>query len=427
MIRQHFKWENFCVTKDHLNVELSVAKGAIPPSLKGNYLKIGPAWRTPNEVQHILDGDGYLTHIRFGNGKAWLNGGYVTDTRLAKGPNAFGGPMLSMSPLRNKLNTNIAWWNEKVIAFYEGSVPREIGGGIFGDYKEGIPVKGLGGNSVNAHYKVDNEDRMHILDVKYAFGFGLGTWMKWRVYNKSSGNRHSHEVCAYIPHFVYVHDWCIVGDYYMFIRHPLSLNMKNWKNGIASNLKQKEDEPSMVYLICRHSGHVRKKWYVGGNSLFISHIIDCKENEYGLSCKAIGYPSYESIGAADGFQNKQVSLTMYWNSDNAIRLDKAYPNVMVEFPSVCGSFACFGTKRHPMEGIIRLKDDRVVVHDENKLFGEPIVLDDKYVAFMTMAHDTAPTNTSLWVCDANDLNVVCIIDMPDPYVPIGIHGIWVNT
>ena len=416
------KWENFTVSKEYLGVELKAIHGSIPQWLKGTYYKVGPAWRNPGEVKHILDGDGYMTKVNFASGKALFDGKYIADTRNTKGPNAFGGPMLSMVPLKNKMNTNLLSWNNELIAFYEGCPPMNISSGnVWGPYKHGLPMKGLGGNAVNAHFKLD-ANILHILDVQYGIGFGLGTWMKWRSYD---WKEQLGEVCLYIPHFVYLHDWGMTRDYYVFIYHPLSVSLKEYKKGIASNLKQnqKQHDKAIVYVISKKDGRIVKQAAMSDNDIFTTHFTECTQDDQGGICiKAIAYKSIKDVETGKSFQ---ISLDLHMESDKVIRMDKH--SYMLEFPSQ--HFATFGRINHPLEGIIRLRDDACLIYDRNAMFGEPIELyDGRYVMFFSVKHDEfqRPLSTTLWVCDAEDLNVVCILAMPDPYVSLGLHGIWIE-
>lgn len=418
----NLKWDNFSVWKEYINVELKPLTGSIPCSLRGVYSKIGPAWRHNGDVQHALDGDGYLTRIKFHDGKAYLDGRYVTDTRYCRGPDAFGGPMLSLTPLKNKLNTSILEWNNDLIAFYEGCVPYKLSSNmssvsIFGSYKKGLPMKGFGGVAVNAHYKKDDQGVLHILDIQYGFGFGIGTWMRWKRY-KDGSDQAFEETCTYVPHFVYIHDWTMTEQDYVFILHPMSISFEDIKKGIASSLKQKKGQ-SVIYTVDKTTGF-HHTWNVQGGDIFVTHYIQCNlDDNNGISFTAVAHSSYENIERRGSFQ---ISLSMHKGYRNAMRMDKHTYNI--EFPSPCGRFAGFGRVQHPLEGIIRLSDDKVVIYDHKQVFGEPLVIDDgKYVVFLSVQYEL-PIKTSLWICDALDLQVLCILAMPDPYVPLGLHGIW---
>jgi carotenoid cleavage dioxygenase-like enzyme len=410
---------NFSVSKEYSGVELKAIQGVIPTWLKGSYLKVGPAWRQPGEVKHILDGDGYLTHLQFNNGKACLSGRYLTDTRKSSGPDAFGGPMLSLVPLKNKMNTNILKWGNDLITFYEGCPPKNIfTDQVWGPYKHGIPMKGLGGNAVNAHYKRDG-DILHILDFKYSFGFGLGTWMRWKSFNQT---KEIGEVTTYIPHFVYLHDWGVTQDYFVFIYHPLSITLKDFRKGIASNLRQKYEEPAKVYVISRTDGSIVNCMELRDNNAFSTHIIDCKQNKEGIELTVIAYESVETISKGKSFQ-MLIDIHMKREKVNVMIKN----NYLYEFPSQ--HFATFGMVNHPMEGIIRLTDNAHVVYDEDAVFGEPIeICEGRYVMFLAVKHDAfeTPICTTVWVCDSTTFEVICILMMPDAYVPLGLHGIWIE-
>lgn len=422
--------KNYCVTKEYHNVELKVVEGKLPPSMSGTYYKNGPAWRAP--IKHMLDGDGYVTAVRFNNGKAYLSGKYISHTEANKGPNAFEGPMLTLKALNNKSNTNIIPWNDKLIAFYEGGVPVVVDPvtlqteGLFGDYKEGVPFRIFGGQAVNAHPK-EKDGRLIVLDLQYSLGFGkLGTWLRFREYdNANNANFVDLEHEVHIPSFLYLHDFAVTTHFYVFVKHPLSVSFKNMKKGVASSLVQDAKESSVVYAVNRITGKLHKQWEIH-EELFITHIISCSDDPWKVVLGAVSYKNYGSIEKfqrVDEMRNRRISISCYFADDRAL-VNGRSPEYLVEFPN--GKYGTFGKSLHPVEGIIRLVDSKVCFHgSEDMIVGEPVEVDGRYVVFFVHQHDgafSAPLAT--WVYIMHRDTIICKVEMPDTYVPFGLHGFF---
>lgn len=423
-------FEKYAVRREYRNLELKVVEGEIPKGIRGVYYKNGPAWRSP--IKHVLDGDGYLTAVRFNDGKAWLTSKYLVDTERKKGPNAFSGPMLSLEPLNNKSNTNVVWYDDKLLAFYEGGVPYVVDPvtlevqGIFGKYKPGVPFKTAlgflkGGDAVNAHPKLcDSNMSMTVLDVKYHIGFGkLGSWLRFKEFCKGCEVK---EVEVFVKDFVYLHDFAITPRYYVFIRHPLRISFEDMTKGIAVNLKQTSGACSTVFAADRATGDIIQTWQVPGD-MFVTHFVAAKECA-GLCLDIICYDGYDDVTKMKGNHREKLVC----NKDGSVnRVDVLETlGLYMEFPNK-GHATC-GMSHHPMEGIVRLVDGKIVFREPCTVVGEPIKTDDGYIMFFAHRHDENWQDPGgSWLYVMSNSEVVCKIELPGNYLPLGLHGCWHKT
>lgn len=421
--------QKFNVTKEYITpVPLKIVKGCIPFGMKGTYYKNGPAWRNSLKIKHAFDGDGYLTKIRFNDDVAHYQGRYISSEN-SRAPKAFGGPLFNGFFIQNKANTSVIKWGNDLVAFYEGGCPLVIDEetlrfkGVFPGYKSGWPFKisglnSLSGDVVNAHPKII-DDHMIALDLKFTI---LSTYITFREFDKNKSMVNSVEVK--VKGFLYIHDWEVTPSYYIFVKHPLKIEPGDWKKGIALCVKQDLIlSSSLIYVIDRKTGKARY-YDCGVHNFFISHYVSCVENDNYLELMVLCYDEYP-FGAELQPYGFFMKIQIDTQVNTQPRLQR-YMDHWWEFPS---SSYLVGGYSHPMEGLYKTIEGGGVFGEMIKniwrgdhILAEPAV--DKDGRVICFALDSKEVKTYLYIFEHDEL--VCQLEFPDPYVPIGLHGVYVN-
>ena len=389
----------------------------LPSDLKGAYYKVGPAWRTERCVSHVLDGDGFITKIRFdGQGGAKFTGKYVANTNTRPfwrcgGFDAFSG--FPGIPIKNKMNTNVIVLGGDLVVFYEGGRPVRVNSetldviGWFWDYQPW--------HFVNAHPKVHATNATYVvLDVMYKPTWRselIGSIMRFREFDMVSG-RFQRECITEIPGLVYIHDFVLQDDdTYTFVHHPLSINAFQMR-GIAGGVFQRKGEPSRSYKVCALSGKVLSRYEIHHN-MFITHWMDIKSGRFGIC-----YP-----GGVQDIHRTKNGNAVYDRERDVITKRSPW----VEFPR--DGYATYGQTAHPMEGLLSTTDGSILLPARpNQLVGEPCICGNYVLAFVHRHYCyKVPKETVLAVMCRETHTLVEELIFNDPYVPIGLHGCLTPT
>jgi all-trans-8'-apo-beta-carotenal 15,15'-oxygenase len=385
---------------------------------EGIYIKNGPAWKQLHDKKdHPFDCNGFITKITLQNGEAYYQGRYIKSISNNKSK-AFKGP-LGLYPIANVSNTNIIYWGGKLVSFFEGGSPYLIDFntldtlGTLHGYKDGFPIYGLNcGNCVNAHpFKDLINNRLILMELSFLPG-------KTIIIFKEYDNMWNivHETKVFIDAFFYTHDFVVTNEYYIFCHHPLHINLNKIikGSGIAMCLEQDNIMQNYIYYVHRTTGKITK--IVLQEKGFISHLCMSYNNKY---IYGILYPKYmefrkgKLIKVSNGTGNLQC-VSNYW----------------CEFPNLIGK-NIFLTKslanNHPMQCISKIHNDDSVediyIGSDNEFVGEPIGDIKGNVYFQK--YDTLKKESCLCVY-SNDGKLISNLHISDEYVPLGLHGSFID-
>lgn len=415
-------YNTFSVKKEWLFPKKLSFTGRLENIKGGVYIKNGPAWGRIkyNEIVHPFDCTGFITKITFQNGEAWYQGRYVKPIGNIQGKSkAFKGP-LNLLPIANVSNTNVVYWGGKLVSFFEGGAPYLIDFdtletiGFLDGYKDGYPLYGMKqGNCVNAHPFKDITNHRLIL-MEMCFGINGETIIIFKEYDDFWNILHEQHV--FIGSFLYTHDFVATDEYYIFCHHPLHIDYKQvFKGlGIAMCLDQNEKTDSYIYYVHRKTGKINK--FVLKMKGFITHLCESHDHKY---IYGICYHKYMK------FQNGQLIKITIGTGDveNVSNIWCEFPTLIRDNIFVTGA----ANNKHPMQCIFKIGNNDVLENiyngKENEIVGEPI--GDMKGNIYFQKYDTLKNESALCIHD-NDGKQISEIHIANEYVPLGLHGSFVD-
>lgn len=433
-------------------VKMIVTRGSIPKQLKGTYYKVGPAF-DPSVISsahhHPFDADGYITKVTFpGEGaNAWYQSRFIgTDAKRGKGSTAtaFGGPLLSLSGLRNPSNTNVMHWSNKLLTWYDAGAPYVLNPdtleteGRLPYFQDGLPIQtGVSmldrylrrmqytGDCINAHPKIDASGRLIAMGLAYCIVPSLHTQVAFHQISVDGGTDIK---SVTVPGLAYMHDFLITDEYYIFIHHPMRLRMNQKNTGIAGALTQDSRLPSMLYMVPRNvnaSQPVRIVSLASLGTFFSSHHIkaDFDGATGELTIETISYPGYMKTPG----KVMRISISNKGNVTHQL-LPTSWQEFPIQSSDGVGWYATCQVAGHPMESICRYDPDTNVqsaieTPKRGMYWGEPALGNDGTV--MAICHDSIKNTTRLTLFDGALKHELCEMAFPYETVPLGLHGTFV--
>lgn len=436
-----------CENEHAKPTRMRVVKGHVPRDLCGTYFKVGPALDRP--LQHPLDGDGYITKITFhGNGIAPLYQGKYVNTpcrRMSRPANAFGGPMLTSTGINNPSNTNVTWWNNKLITLYDGGAPYtldptslEVNGQLL-HFQDGVPLTtgsttlddplrkyGLVGDCVNAHPKTDAQNNLVCMELKFCAFPSFHTRVCFHTLAPNQLTASAKMNMVWINGVAYMHDFILTDEHIIFVHHPLALNQvaaaTQWNTiGIARALEQDPSRPSTLYIINRRTGETTQVRLDLMGSFFITHHVHARRRGPNkLELTSVCYPSYmEAPGTVH-------VMTVCLEKRILERAEKIAGWVEFPVPSQGGWYGtCATDGAHPLQSICHIDDfnnQHLPTLEWGRWWGEPALANDYVMAF---SQDTNTAHTTLNIFDRSLAKHICELEFNNKVVPIGLHGMFI--
>ena len=294
-------------------VELTAARGAIPPELVGTLYRNGPGRleRGGQWVHHPFDGDGMITALRFAGGKAELRNRFVrtegwqaeelADKFLYRGvfgTQKPGGAVANAFDLRlkNIANTHVVRLGDQLLALWEAAEPHALD-------PDTLETRGLSlldgvlkkGEAFSAHPRFDPGH--HGAPRMVTFGVKAGPRSTIRLMEFSSDgelladSRHSFKGLAFL------HDFAITPNWAVFLHNAVAFNPAGFvlgQKGAAQCLSSKPGEQGQFWLIPR-SGE-GKPLQIAAPEGFVFHHLNAFEDGEELVVDSIYYDDFPSIG-----------------------------------------------------------------------------------------------------------------------------------
>ena len=521
---------------DEVVADLPIVEGALPDDLSGVLYRNGPGRFAIGEdtYNHFFDGDGMI--LRFAIGakssdsrprvryrNAWVRTRELLAESLAGrmlyrgfGTNLPGGIAENFLRLRfkNAANTSVVYHpvaearsktrpkgssspdlsptDGKLLALWEGGLPHLLDPTTLAtieraDFDGGLQNRGRWLDRLlapelpfSAHPKRDLETG----DL-YNFGVTSGPSPQLLLYKLDAQGRFSTLRQLALPHFAFVHDFCLTAHYFVFFICPVRFDEKGILLGLstlAGSLQglSKEGVPTRVLLVPRDGGG---PIWQETSPCFVFHLANAYEDENGQvhvdGCRQPEYPAFPPIpdvlaGRIDVFP--RAAMTRYTIDPKAPAGTRIKEEVIgdhsSELPTIAPGFSGRphryiwavgpsrpenGQPRHHNITTSVVRHDTLtktsVIHDFSEgdtpgLPGEPIFVrrtggapseTDGYI--LTVVYhgpiekdgangaqtggDSQRSNRSaLHVLDASDLSTICVALLPH-HIPPGFHGTFV--
>ncbi len=319
-------------------VELTAARGTIPPGLVGTLYRNGPGRleRGGHWVHHPFDGDGMITSLRFADGQAQLRNRFVrTEGWLAEeqadrvlyrgvfGTQKPGGVLANAFDLRlkNIANTHVVRLGEQLLALWEAAEPHALD-------PDSLETRGLSrlegllkpGEAFSAHPRFDPGH--HGGPRMVTFGVKTGPSSTIRLLEFASADQpaaaglpavQAGQVLADSSHrfkgFAFLHDFAITPNWAVFLQNAVAFNPTGFvlgQKGAAQCLSSKPGEAGQFWLIPREGGSQagRQPLQIPAPEGFVFHHLNAFEDGATgeLVVDSIVYPDFPSIAPGVDFR-----------------------------------------------------------------------------------------------------------------------------
>jgi all-trans-8'-apo-beta-carotenal 15,15'-oxygenase len=234
---------------------LPILAGAIPTALRGTLYRNGPARlsRGKQQVGHWFDGDGAILGVHFkDDGATGLyryvkTQGYLDEQKqdafiypnygmTAKG--AFWNNWLK--PIKNAANTAVLALPDRLLALWEGGKPHALDletlttSGI--DELSGLTSK----QPFSAHPKVDG-----VTGEIFNYGISAGAKPVLNLYRCDRQGKLQHQNTHILSGLPMIHDFCLAGEYLLFLVSPVRVNVAPVVLGQKSYSEAMEWKPKL--------------------------------------------------------------------------------------------------------------------------------------------------------------------------------------
>ena len=216
-------------------------EGSIPQSLDGTIFRTAPGEteRFGVRMNHLFDGDAFLSSWKFKNGKVELKAKYLNTPQRIKEQNAkqmiydeFGTNAPKSQGGKNQPSVNVIEWNGKLLGLSEGGLPTVINSQTFdyeGETNFGNVPKNL---SFTAHPRIDPKTG----DL-FAWGFEKGPESKIHVYQVHRQSNSAKLLYKYQPTgFFMIHDAILTENFFILIIPPMKYDIQGLMTGKVANM-----------------------------------------------------------------------------------------------------------------------------------------------------------------------------------------------
>ncbi|HYC00127.1 MAG TPA: carotenoid oxygenase family protein [Candidatus Limnocylindrales bacterium] len=420
------------VAEERTELDLKV-EGAIPPVLRGRYVRNGP---NPRDVQppHWFFGDGMLHGVELGDGRAlWYRNRWLQTRQLTEGARVVspdGVRDLSAGPS----NTNIVRHAGRMLALAETTLPFEVTREL-----ESKGVFDFGGRlktGMTAHPKIcPVTGELHFFD----YGF----FPPYLTYHRAdaAGNLVQSEDID-VPGPTMMHDFAITARHVIFMDLPIVFDLMRAMQGTMP-YTWSDDYGARVGVMPRGGNASQVRWFEV-DPCYVFHPMNAFEEGDRVVVDVARYPE---LWRADSGRFDTASLHR-WELDLATghSRESALDDRAIEFPRVddrrTGIASRYGYAVHNVSSVessanALLKYDLVtgssVQHDfgpgcypsEGVFAPDPSCKGDDEGWILTFVYDEGRNGSDLVILDARDFarRPVARIALPQR-VPFGFHGNW---
>jgi all-trans-8'-apo-beta-carotenal 15,15'-oxygenase len=450
-------------------VELTAARGAIPPELEGTLYRNGPGRleRGGQWVHHPFDGDGMITALRFGGGKAELRNRFVrtegwqaeevADKFLYRGvfgTQKPGGAVANAFDLRlkNIANTHVVRLGDQLLALWEAAEPHALD-------PDNLETRGLSlldgvlkkGEAFSAHPRFDPSH--HGAPRMVTFGVKAGPRSTIRLMEFSSDGELLADSRHSFKGFAFLHDFAITPNWAVFLQNAVAFNPTGFvlgQKGAAQCLSSKPGEQGQFWLIPR-SGE-GKPLQIAAPEGFVFHHLNAFEQGEELVVDSIYYDDFPSIGPDVDFrqvdfetipagQLVRCRIHLETGAVSKELLEERTCEFAMVNPERQGlearySWMAVAEREHgndPLQAIKKLDlstgEGQVWSAAPRGFVSEPLMVprpgasteDDGWV--LCLVWNGARCASDLVILDAASLVEVAVLELPLA-VPHGLHGSW---
>lgn len=429
---------NWAPVQDELTETGLLVEGAIPPELKGVYIRTGPNPKSGSSP-HWFMGDGMVHGVRLSQGNAaWYRNRFVQTPNITDRNSSETVDISDLS--KGSANTHVVAHAGKILCLEEGHWPWAIDSEL-----NTVGYENFSGNlktSMTAHPKICPETG-ELLAFSY-FSFEQPFLTYHRV---SSDGQLIQSEGIEIPNMVMMHDFNVTRNYVVFMDLPLVLDLSLVETGVPFGF-----DPSAgarLGVMPRNGTNADVRWFEI-DPCYVFHPVNAYDGDEKIVIHVSRQP--EAFGSSSD-DYAEVGRLWRWTidlslgtvteeqiddrpgdfgrvADKVVGLDAQYGYLM--------AMAGEGNSEEPVYGSSLWKYD---LHTgecwEHHLGdtvrgGEPVFApdpnsdgeDEGWV--ITIVHDEGKNSSKLIIVDAQDFGAdpVAVVHLPRR-VPYGAHGSWV--
>lgn len=431
----HLRGNYAPVTEEHTVVDLPV-EGAIPPELRGVYMRNGPNPKT-GYSSHWFVGDGMLHGVRLEGGRArWYRNRYVRSRTFTEGAQ-FVDANGTVDHTAGVNNTNVVQHAGKVFALVESSFPIEMTREL-----DTVGLCDFGGKlttSFTAHPKpCPRTGELHFFGYRF-----IAPWLTYHVLDAHGVLVKSEEIA--VPGPTMIHDFAITDRHVIFMDLPVVFDLElamqdrfpyRWSDDYGARLgvmprgggnadvrwfeiapcyvfhplNAYEDADTIVMDVARYAELWRDSPESISTAMLTRWTIDLAAGRVGerqLDDRAIEFPRLDD--RRNGLKNRYgyAAASVFEGYD-----DRTQQCALAKYDLQTGAVTTheFGVGRTPSEGVFVPASPSA---------GE----DEGWV--MQYVYDATRDASDLVLLDASDVRkAVAVVHVPYR-VPYGFHGNWI--
>ena len=441
---------NFAPWRSEDSIENLEIVGQLPPEINGVLLRNGPNPQfDPLGHYHWFEGDGMIHGIYFENGKATYRNRWVRTERFkienAAGKSIFnagfdmGPPPKYENTSMNTANTNITFYNDKLLALNEGSPTVEMKVATLetlGDFTFDERIT----KSFTAHPRYDYHTK-ELLTYGY-----INYDDTLRYYRINESNRVVAENTINWPYPAMIHDFVITEHYVIFPIFPVTMNFQRMFEG-GDLFVWEGDRLKTYFIVCDRDGVEIQRFEA--DPCFSFHFGNAFESGTTIIIDAIRDKTCSLMPDRQGKTEalgKSDAHLVRWTLDLEQKTIayKSLDTMTSEFPRFDMRFNGRSYKNLFTCGHIGDDDlfDRIIHYHlndgtktehlfENAVPGEPVFVPrsdqegDGYL--LTVVYRNAEDRSDVVILDAQhiDAKPVAIVKIPHR-IPYGFHGNFIN-
>lgn len=428
---------NFAPVPDELTVFDLEVTGAVPPELRGLYVRNGPNPKS-GASPHWFFGNGMVHGVRLEGGRAtWYRNRYVRTRLFESGAGRTDGVNMLDKTL-SAANTHVIGHAGRILALEEGSFPYELGPELetlgLDDYQGRLTT------AFTAHPKLCPETgELHF--------FGYGYVEPWLVYHVlDAGGRLVHSAEIRVPGPTMMHDFMITREHAIFMDLPVVFDLERAARGDVP-LRWDESYGARIGILPRMGGDADVRWFEV-DPCYVFHPLNAYAEGATVVCD-VGRHAYMWRESMNDFA---PSYLWRWTFDleSGKVVERQLDDVSHAFPRVddrvVGLRHRYGWAVAPRSGDDRADGARVVVkydletglrarhdfgeggHPDEFVFVQADVGAGPDEGFaLGFVYDRARDRSDLVILDAArpEAKPVAVVHLPRR-VPHGFHGSWIG-
>jgi len=426
---------NFAPVPDEVTAFDLEVEGAIPPQLRGLYLRNGPNPKY-GDRGHWFFGDGMIHGVRLEDGKAsWYRNRYV-QTRVLLEQKSFVDENGNVDITIGQANTNVVGHAGRIFALVESSLPTELTREL-----DTVGTCDFGGrlkSGMTAHPK-----RCPVTGELHFFGYAF--IYPFLTYHRldAGGNLVQSEVIE-VKGPTMMHDFAITDRHVIFMDLPIVFNLEKAMSGSGMPYEWSDDYGARLGVMPRGGDNTEVRWFEI-EPCYVFHPFNAFERDGKIVIDVARYPELWR-GGSDRFIAAHAHR---WTIDPAAGRvsEKPLDDRAVEFPRVDDrrgglshrfgyAVANFAGVSEQAQQLIKYDLERGAAEAHTfpagQAPGEGVFVpaadnageDEGFV--ITYVYDEARNSSDLVILDATAFSKkpVATIRLPQR-VPFGFHGNWI--